>query len=149
MKPKSKLLLQSVLVTVAIILAGCATQVAVQTDYDHSAAFGHYRTYAFDASAARLGPTNTAAMESALRSGLAARGLKETSASNADLIVIPAVRLGQRIDVIPSGNFAYFPSHYGAYGYWDRYRMPADVMQYTEGTLVLDFVDRKNHKLVF
>jgi len=27
--------------------------------------------------------------------------------------------------------------------------MPADVMQYTEGTLILDFVDRRTHKLVF
>jgi len=38
---------------------------------------------------------------------------------------------------------------YGAYGYWDRVRMPADVMQHTEGVLILDFVDRRIHKLVF
>jgi hypothetical protein len=27
--------------------------------------------------------------------------------------------------------------------------MPADVMQYTEGTLIPDFVDRRTHKLIF
>ena len=49
----------------------------------------------------------------------------------------------------PKKGLYVFPVRYRAYGYWDRVRMPADVMQYTEGTLILDFVDRRTHKLVF
>ena len=37
-------------------------------------------------------------------------------------------------------------SRFGAYRTW---AMNADVQQYTEGTLIIDFVDRKTHKLVF
>src|ERR1041385_4502707 len=146
---KLKLLLQLAFPVAAFILGGCATPVTVQTDYDHSAAFGRYHTYACDIASIRLGPTNRAALEQALRSSLAAHGLTETSDSKADLYVIPRIRTAERFDVIPSGNFTYFPSRYGAYGNWDRVRMPANVMQYTEGTLILDFVDRRTHKLIF
>jgi Domain of unknown function (DUF4136) len=149
MKPHSQLLFRLPILTIALILSGCATSVTVQTDYDHSAAFGRYHTYACDIASSQLGPTNRAALEQSVRSSLAAHGITETSDSKADLYVIPRIRTAERLDVIPGRNFTYFRSPYGAYGYWDRARMPADVMQYTEGTLILDFVDRRTHKLVF
>jgi hypothetical protein len=37
-------------------------------------------------------------------------------------------------------------TRFGAYRTW---AMNADVQQYTEGTLIIDFVDAKTHKLVF
>ena len=149
MKPRSQLLFQLSILSIALILSGCATPVTVQTDYDHSTAFGRYHTYSCDVASTRLGPTNRAALEQSLRSSLAARGITETSDSKADLFVIPRIRTAEKFDVIPSGHFTYFPSRYGTYRYWDRVRMPVDVNQYTEGTLILDFVDRRTHKLVF
>jgi hypothetical protein len=149
MKPHSQLLFRLPILSIALILSGCATPVTVQTDYDHSAVFGRYHTYACDVASTRLGPTNRAALEQSLRSGLAAHGITETADSKADLYVIPTIRTAEKFDVIPGRSFTYFPSRYGPYAYWDRARMPADVMQYTEGTLILDFVDRRTHKLVF
>jgi len=131
-------------------LAACNTTppVSVKTDYDHSASFGKYHTYALDADLTGLSPTGAAALQQALRSSLAARGLKETPTGKADLYVVPIVFTRQKLDVMPGGGFTYWPSRYGRYGA-GGITMNADVTQYTEGSLVIDFVDRKTHKLVF
>ena len=130
-------------------LAACNTSphVTVKTDYDHAAAFGKYHTYAIDMASTRLGPTGAAALQSSLRSSLAARGLKE-SGRNADLYIVPIVFTREQLNVIPARGFTAYSSAYGPYGR-GHWAMNADVQQYTEGSLVIDFVDSKTHKLVF
>ena len=49
---------------------------------------------------------------------------------------------------MPARGFTVYSSRYGTYGR-GHWAMNADVQQYTEGTLVIDFVDSKTHKLVF
>jgi hypothetical protein len=95
----------------------------------------------------RLGPTTAAALQSSLRSSLAARGLKE-SGRNADLYIVPIVFTKEQLSVLPARGFTVYSSRYGTYGR-GHWAMNADVQQYTEGTLVIDFVDSKTHKLVF
>ena len=126
-------------------LVACTTapSVTVKTDYDHSAAFGKYHTYVLDTAATGLGPTNNAVLQQALRSSLAARGLKETG-SNASLYIVSAVITSEKLNVLPGGGVTV--SRFGAYRTW---AMNAEVQQYTEGTLIIDFVDGKTHKLVF
>jgi Domain of unknown function (DUF4136) len=150
MKSKSKLFKDVFAPLILGVLAACnaAPPVSVKTDYDHSASFGKYHTYALDADSTALSPTGAAALQQALRSSLAARGLKETSTGKADLYIVPIVFTRQKLDVMPSGGFTYWPSRYGRYGARDI-TMNADVTQYTEGSLVIDFVDSKTHKLVF
>ena len=150
MKSISKLLCVLAIPAIACLLAACATtpNVSVASDYDHSASFGNYHTYSFDAAAAALNPTNTAVLEESLRSNLATRGFSESKGS-ADLYVVPAVLTKEKLQVMPGSNVTYWPSRYGRYGYWPNATMAADVTEYTEGTLVLDFVDRKTHKLVY
>ena len=131
---------------VSVVLGGLAacTSVTVKTDYDHSASFGKYHTYMLDTAASGLGPTNNAVLQQALRSSLAARGLKETSGANASLYVVAAVITQQKLNVLPGGGVAV--TRFGAYRTW---AMNAEVQQYTEGTLIIDFVDAKTKKLVF
>ena len=131
------------------ILAACSTtpSVAVKTDYDHSVTFGKYHTYALDTASIGLSPTGKEALQSSLRSSLAGRGLKE-SASNSDLYIVPSVFTQARLNVMPGGGYTYYPSTYGGYRMGTR-TMNAEVQQYTEGTLVIDFVDRKTHKIVY
>ena len=126
-------------------MAACTTapSVTVKTDYDHSASFGKYHTYVLDTAATGLGPTNNAVLGQTLRSSLAARGLKETGA-NASLYIVAAVITREKLNIVPGGGVTV--SRFGAYRTW---AMNADVQQYTEGTLIIDFVDRKTHKLVF
>jgi hypothetical protein len=131
------------------ILAACSTtpSVAVKTDYDHSVTFGKYHTYALDTASIGLSPTGKEALQSSLRSSLAGRGLKEAG-KNSDLYIVPTVFTQQKLNAMPGGGYTFYPSVYG------RYRMGTvalntEVQQYTEGTLVIDFVDRKTHKIVY
>jgi hypothetical protein len=145
MKSMSKLFRYVTLPAIVCGLAGCTTapSITVKTDYDHSASFGKYHTYVLDTAATGLGPTNNAVLEQALRSSLAARGLKETGA-NASLFVVSAVITSEKLNVLPGGGVTV--SRFGAYRTW---AMNAEVQQYTEGTLIIDFVDGKTRKLVF
>jgi hypothetical protein len=123
-------------------LAGC-TSVTVKTDYDHSVSFGKYHTYTLDTTLSGLGPTNNAVLQQALRSSLAARGLKEKG-SNAGLYIVAFVTTREKLNIVP--GYGVTVSRFGAYRTW---AMNAEVQQYTEGTLIIDFVDAKTKKLVF
>lgn len=138
------------LIGACICLASCAatTQVSVKTDYNHKASFSGYKTYALDLSEApELRPTGQAALADALKSSLAARGITEAGKGSADLIVVPVVSTQAKLHTMPTRNTTYVLSHRG-YGSGDWY-MNYDTTAYTEGTLVLDFLDRKKHQIVF
>ena len=82
-------------------------------------------------------------MQQALRSSLAARGLRETGA-NASLYIVAFVGTREKLNIVP--GYGMTVSRIGAYRTW---AMNADVQQYTEGTLIIDFVDVRTKKLVF
>jgi hypothetical protein len=145
MKSMSKLFRYLTLPAIVWGVASCTTapSVSIKTDYDHSASFGKYHTYVLDTAATGLGPTNGAVLQQALRASLAARRLKETGA-NASLYIVSAVITSEKLNVVP--GYGVTVARFGAYRTW---AMNAEVQQYTEGTLVIDFVDGKTHKLVF
>jgi hypothetical protein len=144
------------LIAPLIILCGCST-VSVTTDHDPSANFAKYRTYALEPppKAPPLSPTSDAALRTTLREGLAARGITEVPPGNhPDLAVVPHVRTQQKYDVQQYTSWGYgpggWPYYGGYYGMW--YGAPYTyntINTYTEGTLILDFVDTSNQKLVF
>ena len=129
-------------------LAACSTtpSVAVKTDYDHSATFGKYHTYALDSSPTGLSATGDAALQSALRSSLAGRGLSEAG-RKADLYIVATVFTKEKLHAMPVAGYSYYPSMYGRY--MGGSTMNVELRQYTEGSLVIDFVDSKTHKIVF
>jgi hypothetical protein len=149
MKSVSKSLYCLTSLAILCILAACNTAppVTVKTDYDHAATFGKYHTYALDTASIGLSPTGNAALQSSLRSSLAGRGLKEAG-NNSDLYIVPTVFTQEKLNVMPGGGYTFYPSSYGRYRMGTR-TLNAEVQQYTEGTLVIDFVDRKTHKIVY
>jgi hypothetical protein len=156
MKSKSESLRHAFVPLILGLLVACnaTPRVSIKTDYDHSATFGKYHTYTLDAGSTGLSAPSQAALVDALRSSLSARGLKETSAGKANLYIVPTVYTREKLDVIPAQRgYTFYPSSYGPYGGWNTGRgtlaMNSDVLQYTEGTLVVDFVDSKTHKIVF
>jgi hypothetical protein len=137
-------------------LVACST-VSVTTDYDHGAPFARYKTFAY-ASAEKdqsLSPSGEQALRETLRSSLAARGIYEVPQSKANLDVVRHVFLDAKTSVHQYTDWGYgyrggWPYRYGTYGIWTG--APAsyvDVKNYTEGTLVLDFVDTHTKKLVY
>ena len=140
----------------ACALASCST-VSVTIDYDHSVSFSKYRTYSL-APATKgqgLAPVSEAALRDSLRQALATKGISETSVRKADLIVVRHVFLQQKVSVQQYTDWGYgygggWPYAYGYYGMWaGAPRTYLDVYHYTQGTLVLDFVDNRTKKLVY
>lgn len=138
-------------VALNLFLAGCST-VSVTTDYDHSTPFEQYRTYTLAPSSEKisLSPSAEEALRDSLRVNLAAHNITEV-AKDADLHVVSHISTKEKV-VVYQGDVSYrgIPYAYGSYGYWSMDPLTApDVSQYTEGTLILDFVDAKTQKLVF
>jgi Domain of unknown function (DUF4136) len=139
----------------ACALAACST-VTVTTDYDHSTSFAKYKTYSLGPAAhgQTLSPTSEAALRDSLRTELAARGISEVPSGKADLAVVRHAFHQEKVSVQQYTDWGYgyggWPYRYGYYSMWaGAPRTYTDVNQYTEGTLVLDFVDRHTNKLVF
>ncbi len=140
----------------ACALSACST-VTVTTDYDHSASFAKYKTYTLAPATKgiKLSPTGEAALSGTLHTELGGRGITESSSGKADLAVVPQVFAHEKVSVQQYTDWGYgyhgtWPYRYGTYGVWaGAPRTYVDVNQYTEGTLILDFVDRHTNKLVF
>ena len=139
-----------------LLLCGCST-VSVTTDYDHAAPFGSYRTYAVEppANVPPLSPTADSALRNALLENLGARGIREvTPGEKPDLAVVPHARLQQKYSVQQYTQWGYgpggWPYYGGYYGMWTGAPYTySTISSYTEGTLILDFVDTSKQKLVF
>jgi hypothetical protein len=145
------------LLTFCLVSATCAffvscasgPAVTVATDYNHKISFAEYKTYSLDLSQApELRPTGRAALTDSLKSNLAGRGITEASSGKADLLVVARVFTGEKLHTMPTRNTTIVPYRGGEAGSGLWY-MNTDVTQYTEGTLVLDFVDPKRRLIVF
>jgi hypothetical protein len=139
----------------ACALAACSS-VTVTTDYDHSVSFAKYKTYSLSPAthAQTLSPSSEAALRDSLRTELGARGIREATRGKADLAVVHNAFHQEKVSVQHYTDWGYgyggWPYRYGSYSMWaGAPRTYTDVNQYTEGTLVLDFVDTRTNKLVF
>ena len=152
----SQIAIPAILTVLVMLLSGCST-VTVTTDYDRSVPFGSYHTYALEPppNVPPLSPSSDSALRNTLRETLAVRGIREVAmADKPDLAVVPHARLQQAYSVDQYTQWGYaggaWPYRAGYYGVWAG--APATyttINSYTEGTLILDFVDISKQKLVF
>jgi hypothetical protein len=145
-------------------LAACSS-VKVTTNYDHSAPFGEYKTYTLSPAphGQKLTPRSEEVLRNAIRSQLAARGVKEATSGEGDLAIVRHVFTDKKISdrqytdwgyhsssAFGSGNRGNWPSGHDSYDMWSGApNSYSDAAQYTEGTLIVDVVDTRTDKLVF
>jgi hypothetical protein len=124
------------LAALPIIVAGCGA--TVRSTMAPGANLGQYHTYAFHTPSYRAGATETLAeqeLRSALRNSLAERGLREAPPGVApDFRVAYYVKTQERLNV-----------NYVGYGFWGW--GPTTVTPYTEGTLIVDFIDHQTNSV--
>jgi hypothetical protein len=90
-----------------------------------------------------------------LREELAGRGIREVAPNEQpDLAVVPHISLQQRYSVQQYTQWGYGPGVWpywgGFYGVWVGAPVTySSINSYTEGTLILDFVDTWKQRLVF
>jgi hypothetical protein len=131
--------IQTISVAVTLALAGCAT-VSTNSATAPGADLAQYKTYDFyPASQGR--PDTVAAQETraALERNLSARGLTLVQpGQQPDFLVAFQGKQQQKVNVYSGGYWGY----YGYYGYGG---FPS-VTTYTEGTLIVDFIDARTQK---
>lgn len=136
----------------AVIFASCVP-IQVSEDYDRRAPFTTYKTYDWMTKPEAMPPSARAAVEKNPLLGkriediadqiLADKGMAR-SASNPDLLINYYVGFKDRVDITSWGYF-YGPR----WGYYWPYLGPSDEYAYTEGTLILDFVDAKAKEMIW
>ena len=135
---------------IGFILNGCSS-VKVTTDAAPGTSFAHYQTYLLAPVAEKIGlsPSSELALRETLKTQLALRQIQETD-KNADVHVVRHISTKDKMNVTQfnGAGFRSIPYGYGYYRVWGG-APETYVSQYTEGTLILDFVDAKTQQLVF
>lgn len=137
------------------LLSGCATGPRVSTEADPRADFSQYRTWAFYTPLAlESHGYETATSEvakAAIRAQMESRGYRYQP-QDPDIWVNVNAYLQRRTDVstTPTVDYAYYYSYRGrgyvAVPYWNE---RTHVHRYTEGTMNVDIVDRRQNRLVW
>jgi hypothetical protein len=118
----------------------------IQTDYDRQTNFALYKTFDWMPQPAKT--TGIPAMQnpllgnhiaSAVERELTAKGFQKQSGKGADFLVAYHTGSKEKVDVNTWGY------RYGPRG--RRWGRAVDVQQYTEGTIILDFVDANSKEL--
>lgn len=161
--PRSRWIRSAIGLIFALFLGACATTPVVIADYDRTADFTAYRTYAFfeplGTDANGYETLVTQALKAAVRREMDARGYSYAAASSADLLINFTTKLEEqtRIHSYPAAPMYYGGYRgwgYGGWGYggwgwggWGGYDTYVD--QYLEGTLNINIVDARRKRLVW
>jgi len=147
--------------TVALVatalLAGCASQPKVLSDYDKSADFAKYRTFGFvtqvGADSTEFKSLAVQTMQAAATRQMELRGY--TLSDTPDLVINFTGKIEEKADVesIPAPYYGPgwgYGGFYGApYGGWGGGGTQVTTRRYNVGTLVMDVVDREKRQAVF
>ncbi len=140
-----------------LVVCGACSTLSVTTDYNPNYNFSTLRTYAWLVS--KEAPSNDARINNALmvdrvraavERTLTAKGYVLTDADSADFMVSWLGAIDKKIQVETMDNF-YSPYGYGPLGmdpFWGD-RIQTVVREYEEGTLIVDILDPKQHKLIW
>ena len=141
----------------AALLAGCASQPKVLSDYDKSADFARYRTFGFvtqvGADSTEFRSLAVQTMQTAATRQMEMRGyaLSDTP----DLVINFTGKIEEKTDVesVPAPYYGPgwgYGGFYGApYGGWGGVGTQVTTRRYNVGTLVMDIVDREKRQAVF
>lgn len=142
-----------IIVAAAVVLgAGCASTVNINHDYDTGADFSKYKTFGWmpQPTTSMTGNAQDAMQRNQLldkrilsivNEQLQAKGLTIDTQSP-DLMLAYHTGMQDKQEV---SNWGYgYPRGYGAWGY-----QGIEVSNYTEGTLILDFIDGESKTLVW
>lgn len=142
-----------VAVTLSLLLFVSCSFIQVSEDYDRRAPFTTYKTFDWMPKPDKMPPNARAAIE---RNPLLGKRIQEITdeiladkgitrrTENPDILINYYVGFKDKVDISGWG-YSYGPR----WGFYWPYLGPYDDYTYTEGTLVLDFVDAKTNEMVW
>lgn len=127
-----------------IFLAASCSSIKVTTDYDTTADFSKYKTFAFykkGIDKAEISDLDKRRILKAIESEMLAKGF--TKSENPDLLVNIFAKSTQKVDIY-NNNFYYgwHPWYYGP-------NFGTQISKYTEGTLFIDLIDANKKELAW
>lgn len=134
----------------------CSPTVKVTSDYDHSANFSQYKTFAvydLKAQEGQVNQLNVDRVTNAIRNEMLAKGFTESD--NPDLKVNAVSILKNKTSVSSNTNFYGYGGMYRPYGYWGGGAMMGganttfNTYDYVDGSLIIDIVSTKTGKLLW
>lgn len=141
-----------------LVLSACASTPNVAVDYDQEYRFPKFKTYAFnpkeDGDASTLYEQR---LERAIENEMLSRAVQKVDPDEADILISYLVVGKEKIDIqtyysaFPYHHgFFYRPHFYHGYGYGYGHGYPdIRVREYTEGTLVIDVINRAEDKVIW
>lgn len=129
-----------------IVMATSCTTVKVVTDYDKTADFNTYKTFAFykpGIDKAEISDLDKRRILRAIDAELTAKGMQKTEM--ADILVSIFTKENERIDIY-NNNFGY---GWGWNPWWYGGYYGSTVSTSSEGTLFIDFIDSNTNQLVW
>lgn len=140
------------LLFIMIVAAACSS-VKISSDYDKSADFSSYKTYAFTPEAQKMvgiNDLNRNRLLNAIETELAAKGFSKAE-SNPDVLIDLQLKGEQKQTATATNSGGYY-----GYGYGYRYGMGGGMSTttinydtYVDGTLFVDMIDTKKNQLVW
>jgi hypothetical protein len=148
-------LMGGVAVGLAMLTLSCAW-VSTQTDYDKSADFARYRTFAFLGGhiwVNGIADDGNTLVKDRIRNSvvgnLNARGMQQVT-ENPDVYVAYLAGARTRNEIEATGPYvAGFGPYFGVGGWWGPTYVNWWAREYNEGTLVIDIIDAPTKKLVW
>ena len=132
-----------------VTLTSCSS-VRVSSDYDTQASFSQYKTFAFykkGIDKASVSDLDKKRIMRAIEAELTAKGMVKSN--NPDILVSIFTKSRERIN-INQANFGWgWGWGWGWRNPWLWGNQNINVNQYTEGTLFIDFIDKKQNELVW
>ena len=130
------------------VITSCSS-IRVAADYDTTADFEQYKTYAFykkGIDKVDISDIDKRRILRALEAELTAKGMVKSE--NPDLIVSIFAKSTKKVDIYSGGGYNNF-----YYGYWSPWyygpNYGSQVSVHEEGTLFVDFVDNEKKELVW
>lgn len=146
MNPQTCVVSVSSVLVLALAVSACSS-ISYNADFDPRASLGEFRTYAFveatDESQVNRGisPLAEQRVMSALERTLEGKGYRKATSGDPDFLVNFYGALQEKVDI---------NRYYDGWGYRGWYGgTTVDVRQWTQGTLVVDFVDAKSERVVW
>jgi hypothetical protein len=152
------MLMKNILVAFGVILlAACAK--TPDWDYDRTANFSSYKTFAFvdnanlssNTSNYQISPLMEKRVREAVSRELVAKGFNLVDSEQADILVNYMASVEKKIDVdTVSYNTGMGYPYSARWGYWGvGYETRTSTREYEVGTLILDIIDRNEKTLVW
>jgi len=144
----------AIILFVVGVAVGIAFAAKIKSNYDKSANFASYKTFAWGQN--NIEPTRQAAgivIQGAITYNLQQKGLQQTDLANADLIIRYSAVGDRDMNFAPADDPTYAPSGGAplptATVWTPGFPVPTGGRYIAKGTLVIDVFDRQQHRLIW